>query len=76
MGMENLISLDISKNLVREMKPGVLKNQYLNEVNMSRNFIKELDEAAFKDLSILEVTSIAEFHVSSILYFVFRRLAS
>ena len=58
-GMDNLISLDVSKNVIRSIKPGVFKNEYLNEVNVSGNLLKELEEGTFKDLSILEMLDLS-----------------
>ena len=55
MGMDNLISLDLSQNDIAGVARGVFKNEYLNEINMSSNLLKEVAEGTFADLSILEV---------------------
>ncbi len=66
MGMDSLISLDLSGNKIRKLSPGVLKNQYLNEVNMSGNSLEELETGTFSDLSILEVLDLSGNRISSI----------
>ncbi len=58
-GMENLISIDMSKNYVRRLDQGVFSNNYLNEVNMSGNLLKELEQATFVNLPILEVLDLS-----------------
>jgi Leucine-rich repeat (LRR) protein len=58
-GMDNLISIDLSKNFIRELEPGVFGNNYLNEVNMSGNLLKELEQETFVNLPILEVLDLS-----------------
>ena len=53
-GMDNLISIDLSQNYIRTLESGVFGNNYLNEVNMSGNLLKELEEETFVNLPILE----------------------
>ena len=38
---------------------GVLRNEYLNEVNLSGNALREIQEGTFKGLSILEVVDLS-----------------
>ena len=52
--MDNLISIDLSQNYIRTLESGVFGNNYLNEVNMSGNLLKELEEETFVNLPILE----------------------
>ena len=66
MGMDNLISIDLSKNVIMGVESGVFKNEYLNEINMSGNLLKELAEGTFADLSILEVLDLSHNEVASI----------
>ena len=65
-GMEDLISLDVSKNVIRELGADVFRNEYLNEVNISGNLLKELQEGTFKDLSILEVLDLSHNEIAMI----------
>ena len=58
-GMDNLISVDLSQNFIREVAPGVFSNSYLNEVNISGNLLKELEAETFINLPILEVLDIS-----------------
>lgn len=58
-GMDNLISIDISKNYIRSVAPGVFSNNYLNEVNISGNLLKELAQETFINLPILEMLDLS-----------------
>lgn len=66
MGMDNLISLDVSRNKIKMLQPNVFQNTYLNEVNLSRNALKELIKDTFSDLSILEVLDLSHNHLMGI----------
>ena len=65
-GMDNLISLDASGNGLERIPPGVFKNEYLNEVNISGNLLTELAENTFSDLSILEVLDLSHNRLNAI----------
>ena len=65
-GMDNLISVDLSENFIRDVAPGVFANSYLNEVNISGNLLKELEEKAFVNLPILEVLDISHNNLMTI----------
>ena len=52
-GLENLISLDLSDNRVTEIPAGVFSNQFLNEINISGNALRELGQQTFSSLSLL-----------------------
>lgn len=58
-GLENLISIDISDNRITEIGVGVFANQYLNEVNISGNVLKELGQQTFSELPILEILDLS-----------------
>ena len=58
-GLENLISLDLSDNRVTEIPAGVFSNQFLNEINISGNALRELGQQTFTDLPILEVLDLS-----------------
>ena len=58
-GLENLISLDLSENRVTEIPAGVFSNQFLNEINISGNALRELGQQTFTDLPILEVLDLS-----------------
>ena len=58
-GMDNLISVDLSENYIREVAPSVFSNSYLNEVNVSGNLLKELEQKTFINLPILEVLDLS-----------------
>lgn len=66
MGMDSLISLDLSDNRISEVRAGVFKNQYLNEVNVSGNLLEELPADTFSDLSILEVLDLSRNRISAV----------
>ena len=58
-GLENLISIDLSDNRVAEIPAGAFSNQFLNEVNISGNAIREIGQQTFTDLPILEVLDLS-----------------
>ena len=58
-GLDNLISIDLSQNLIRTVVPQVFRNNYLNEVNISANLLKELEQDTFVNLPILEVLDLS-----------------
>ena len=58
-GLDNLISIDLSQNLIRTVVPQVFRNNYLNEVNISGNLLKELEQDTFVNLPILEVLDLS-----------------
>ena len=66
MGMDNLISLDLSKNGIAGLEKGVFKNEYLNEINISSNRLQELEGGTFDGLSILEVLDLSHNEVATI----------
>ena len=58
-GLENLISVDLSDNRITELGLGVFSNQFLNEVNVSGNALREIAQQTFLDLPILEVLDLS-----------------
>ncbi len=58
-GLENLISIDVSDNRITDIAVGVFANQYLNEVNVSGNALKEIGQQTFSDLPILEILDLS-----------------
>lgn len=58
-GLDNLISIDVSQNFIRDIEPQVFGNSYLNEVNISGNLLKELEQGTFVNLPILEVLDLS-----------------
>ncbi len=66
LGMDSLISIDVSNNIIRELSPEVFSNEYLNEVNISNNLLEELAPEVFSSLSILEVLDLSGNQLSSI----------
>ena len=65
-GMDNLISIDLSKNYIRDIEPNVFNNNYLNEVNMSSNLLKELEAETFVNLPILEILDLSHNNINNI----------
>ncbi len=66
LGMDSLISLDVSDNLIDDIPAGAFRNQYLNEVNASGNLLEELRSGAFSGLSILEVVDLGRNRIGAI----------
>ena len=64
--MDNLISIDVSQNLIRQIAPDMFNNQYLNEINISSNLLQELSSQTFSDLSILEILDLSHNNLISI----------
>ena len=58
-GMDNLISVDVSYNLLRSLGAGVFFDTFLNEFNASGNLLKELEESTFVSLPILETLDLS-----------------
>jgi Leucine-rich repeat (LRR) protein len=58
-GLENLISVDVSDNRIVDIPPAVFSNQFLNEINISGNAIREIGQQTFADLPILEVLDLS-----------------
>ena len=65
-GLNNLISIDLSQNLIRSVLPEVFSNNYLNEVNVSGNLLKELEQDTFVNLPILEVLDLSHNNLNTI----------
>ena len=58
-GLENLISVDMSENRIADIGLGVFSNQFLNEINISGNALREIAQQTFIDLPILEVLDLS-----------------
>ncbi len=59
LGLENLISVDLSDNRISDIGLGVFSNQFLNEINVSGNALREIGQQTFLDLPILEVLDLS-----------------
>jgi len=72
--MTNLLQVDLSRNAIQRLQPGVFENAYLTQVNMSGNQLEEIQEESFSNLEILEVVDLSNNKISSIKNGAFNRI--
>jgi len=64
--MTNLLQVNLNKNKVRNLEPGVFENAFLTKVNMSGNQLTEIQSKSFSNLEILEVVDLSGNQISAI----------
>lgn len=64
--MTNLLHVNLNKNRIAKLAPGVFENTYLTKVNMSGNQLSEILPKSFSNLPILEVVDLSGNKITAI----------